>query len=130
MSVVVTTRAPEPVGPYSQGRISGRYVFLSGQIPLVPATGNIIQGDIDEQARLVFDNLREVCRAVSGDLSDVVRVGIYLVDLDHFPVVNQVMAEYFASPYPARSTVGVAGLPLKALVEIDAIAVLPEEAWK
>lgn len=127
MSAVTTSLAPEPVGPYSQARIGGQLVFLSGQIALDPATANDIQGDIREQTRQVFTNLLEICRAAGGNLADVVRVGIYLTDLAHFTVVNQVMAEYFASPYPARSTVQVAGLPLGALVEVDAVALLPEE---
>jgi reactive intermediate/imine deaminase len=96
-------------------------VFLSGQIPLYPATGELVQADIATESRRVFDNLRAVCEAAGGSLDDVVRIGIYLTDLGDFAAVNEVMADYFTAPYPARSTIQVAGLPRGARVEVDAI---------
>ena len=118
---VATERAPAAIGPYSQAVRAGGSVYLSGQIPLDPATGELVAGDIGMQARRVFDNLRAVCEAAGASLDDVVRVGIYLMDLGDFAAVNAVMADYFAAPYPARSTIQVSGLPRGARVEIDAI---------
>ena len=118
---VATERAPAAIGPYSQAVRAGGSVYLSGQIPLDPATGELVGGDIADQARRVFDNLRAVCEAAGASLDDVVRVGIYLMDLGDFAAVNAVMADYFAAPYPARSTIQVSGLPRGARVEIDAI---------
>ena len=118
---VATGHAPAAIGPYSQAVQSGRTVDLSGQIPLDPATGQLVEGDIAAQARRVFDNLRAVCEAAGGSLDDVVRVGIYLMDLEDFAAVNAVMAEAFTAPYPARSTIQVSGLPRGARVEVDAI---------
>lgn len=120
---IATDRAPAAIGPYSQAVRRGNTVFLSGQIPLDPATGALVEGDIATQARRVFDNLRAVCEAAGGSLDDVVRVGIYLTDLGDFAAVNAVMADYFAAPYPARSTIEVSGLPRGAQVEVDAILV-------
>ena len=118
---VATDQAPAAIGPYSQAVRSGSMLFLSGQIPLDPATGELVQGDITVQARRVFDNLRAVCAAAGGSLDQVVRVGIYLVDLGDFAAVNAVMAESFDAPFPARSTIGVSALPRGARVEVDAI---------
>lgn len=118
---VATDSAPAAIGPYSQAVRSGNQVFLSGQIPLDPATGQLVEGDIATQSRRVFDNLAAVCAAAGGSLEQVVRVGIYLMDLADFAAVNAVMAEYFTAPYPARSTVQVSGLPRGARVEVDAI---------
>jgi reactive intermediate/imine deaminase len=118
---IATDRAPAAIGPYSQATCSGNLVFLSGQIPLDPSTGQLVEGDIATQTRRVFDNLSAVCAAAGGSLEQVVRVGIYVVDLGDFAAVNAVMAEYFASPYPARSTIEVSGLPRGARVEVDAI---------
>ncbi|HET7662187.1 MAG TPA: RidA family protein [Rhodanobacteraceae bacterium] len=120
-TIITTDQAPAAIGPYSQAVRSGDTVYFSGQIPLDPASGNMIEGDIEAQARRVFDNLKAVCQAAGGDLSDIVRVGIYVTDLGHFATVNAVMAEYFARPYPARSTIEVSALPKGALVEVDAI---------
>lgn len=119
-----TDRAPAAIGPYSQAVRSGGHVFLSGQIPLDPASGELVTGDIGAEARRVFDNLRAVCEAAGGSLDEVVRVGIYLTDLSDFAAVNAVMAEYFTAPYPARSTIEVSGLPRGARVEVDAILAL------
>ena len=121
---IATDRAPAAIGPYSQAVRSGAHVYTSGQIPLDPATGALVDGDIATQARRVFDNLQAVCAAADSSFADVVRVGIYLVDLADFAAVNAVMADYFAAPYPARSTVGVASLPKGARVEIDLVLAL------
>ena len=116
--------APAAIGPYSQAVRAGNTVYLSGQIPLDPASGALVEGDIAIQARRAFDNLKAVCAAAGGSLDDVVRVGLYLTDLGQFAAVNAVMAEYFASPYPARSTVEVPALPKGAVFEVDAVMVL------
>jgi reactive intermediate/imine deaminase len=122
--VIHTDAAPKAIGPYSQAVRAGTTVFLSGQIPLDPATGELVGGDIATQTRRVFANLAAVCEAAGGSLADLVRVGIYLVDLADFAAVNAVMAETCAQPYPARSTIQVSALPRGARVEIDAIMVL------
>ena len=121
---ISTEQAPAAIGPYSQAVRKGGMLFFSGQIPLDPATGQLVEGDITAQARRVFDNLRAVCAAAGGSFDDVVRVGIYLTDLGDFAAVNAVMAEYFQAPYPARSTIEVAGLPRGAVFEVDAVLVL------
>ncbi|WP_146908400.1 RidA family protein [Arenimonas daejeonensis] len=118
---ISTDRAPAAIGPYSQAVRAGDTVYLSGQIPLDPATGELVQGDIALQTRRVFDNLKAVCETAGGSLDQVVRVGIYVMDLADFAQVNAVMAEYFQAPYPARSTIQVAGLPRGARVEVDAV---------
>ena len=118
---ISTDKAPAAIGPYSQAVRRGSFVFLSGQIPLDPATGQLVEGDISAQARRVFDNLRAVCTAAGGSFDDVVRIGIYLTDLGDFAAVNAVMAENFQAPFPARSTIEVSGLPRGAHVEVDAI---------
>ena len=119
-----TDRAPAAIGPYSQATRAGDMVFLSGQIALDPATGLLVEGDIEVQARRAFENLKAVCTAAGGTLDDVVRLGLYLTDLGQFAVVNQVMSEYFDAPYPARSTIEVPALPRGAQFEVDAIVVL------
>lgn len=119
--IISSDQAPKAIGPYSQAVRSGDLVFLSGQIPLDPATGELVAGDFRAAARRVFDNLRAVAAAAGGSLDDAVRVTIYLTDLGRFPVVNEVMAEYFTPPYPARVTIGVAALPKGAEVEVDCI---------
>ena len=123
-SIIHTDQAPAAIGPYSQAVRVGGTVYLSGQIPLVPATGALLEGDIAAQSRQVFDNMKAVCAAAGGSLADIARLGIYLTDLADFAVVNAVMAEYFNAPYPARSTVQVSALPRGAQVEVDAILVL------
>lgn len=122
--IVHTDQAPAAIGPYSQAVRAGGTVYLSGQIPLDPATGNLVEGDIGAQARRAFDNLQAVCIAAGGTLDQVVRLGLYLTDLGDFAAVNAVMAEYFQAPYPARSTVEVSGLPRGAAFEVDAVLVL------
>jgi len=116
--------APAAIGPYSQAVRAGNTVYLSGQIPLDPSTGVLVEGDIATQARRAFDNLKAVCEAAGGSVDHVVRVGLYLLDLGEFAAVNAVMAEYFSQPYPARSTIAVAGLPKGAAFEVDAVMVL------
>ena len=123
-AIIHTDAAPKAIGTYSQAVRVGDIVYLSGQTPLDPATGELVEGDISAQTRRVFANLAAVCEAAGGSLADLVRVGIYLVDLGDFAAVNAVMAETCAQPYPARSTIGVAALPRGASVEIDAIMVL------
>jgi len=123
-SIVSTSQAPAAIGPYSQAVRVGDTVYFSGQIPLDPATGNLVEGGIGAQTRRVFDNLEAVAQAAGGSLAQVVRVGIYVTDLANFATVNAVMAEYFQQPYPARSTIEVSALPKGAHVEIDAIMVL------
>jgi reactive intermediate/imine deaminase len=113
--------APKAIGPYSQAVRSGNTLYFSGQTPIDPATGALVSGDITAQARRVFDNLKAVCTAAGGRFDQVVRVGIYLTDLANFAAVNAVMKEYFAEPFPARSTIGVAALPKDAQVEVDLI---------
>jgi reactive intermediate/imine deaminase len=122
--IIATDQAPAAIGPYSQAVCAGGTVYFSGQIPLDPATGALVEGDIAAQTRRVFDNLKAVAEAAGGALDKIVRVGIYVTDLAHFGEVNAVMAEYFAQPYPARSTIEVAGLPRGAQVEVDAVMVL------
>ncbi len=121
---VHTDRAPAALGPYSQAVRCGNLVFLSGAIPLDPATGETVAGDFEAQARRAFDNLKAVCEASGGDLNKIARLGLYLTDLSNFAVVNAVMAEYFSAPYPARSTVQVSGLPKGVSFEVDAILAL------
>ena len=116
--------APAAIGPYSQAVHMGDVVYLSGQIPLDPSTGVLVEGDIATQARRAFDNLKAVCEAAGGSFDHVARVGLYLTDLGDFAAVNAVMGEYFSQPYPARSTIEVAGLPKGAAFEVDAVMVL------
>jgi reactive intermediate/imine deaminase len=122
--IIRTDHAPKAIGPYSQAVRAGDTVYLSGQIPLDPATGELVTGNITVQTQRVFENLRAVCEAAGGSLARLVRVGIYLTDLKNFAAVNAVMAEFCKEPYPARSTVEVSGLPRGAEVEIDAVLVL------
>ena len=118
---ISTPDAPDAIGTYSQAARSGDWVFLSGQIPLDPQTMQMIEGDMRAQIRRVFENLSAVASASGGSLADCVKLTVYLTDLSHFPLVNEVMAGYFSEPYPARAAVGVAALPKGAAVEMDAI---------
>jgi reactive intermediate/imine deaminase len=118
---ITTTHAPQAIGTYSQAIRAGNTVYLSGQIPLDPATGELVAGDMEAQVRRVFDNLQAVAAAAGSDLDHVVKLTVYLTDLAHFALVNRVMAEYFTQPYPARAAVGVAALPRGAVVEMDGI---------
>ncbi|NYZ62790.1 RidA family protein [Luteimonas deserti] len=121
---VSTSNAPAAIGPYSQAVRAGDTVYFSGQIPLDPVTGALVDGDITAQARRAFENLKAVAVAAGGSLADVVRVGLYVTDLGEFAEVNAVMAEYFDAPYPARSTIEVPALPKGARFEVDAVMVL------
>ncbi len=122
--IIRTDLAPQAIGTYSQAVKVDQTVYLSGQIPLVPETMAMVEGDMEAQIRRVFDNLQAVARAAGGSLADVVKLNVFLTDLSNFPLVNQVMAEYFTEPYPARAAIGVAALPKDAGVEMDAVMVL------
>lgn len=119
--VITTNSAPEAIGTYSQAIQTGSTVYLSGQIPLLPETMEIISDDISEQINQVFKNLSAVAAAAGGSLDDIVKLNVFLTDLSHFPTVNEIMATYFNQPYPARAAIGVDALPKGAAVEMDAI---------
>lgn len=126
--VIQTLAAPQAIGTYSQAVKVDRTVYLSGQIPLNPETMTLVDGDIAAQITQVFENLKAVALAAEGDFSDVVKLNVFLTDLTHFPIVNEIMGQYFDEPYPARAAIGVAALPKGAGVEMDAIMVLkPQE---
>jgi reactive intermediate/imine deaminase len=120
-SVITTPHAPSAIGTYSQAIRVGTTVYVSGQIPLDPATGELVGGDMEAQVRRVFDNLKAISRAAGGDLAHVVKLNVFLVDLANFQLVNRVMAEYFSQPYPARAALGVAALPRGAGIEMDCV---------
>ena len=120
-TIIQTDRAPQAIGTYSQAVKCGSTVYLSGQIPLDPDTMQLVEGDMAVQIRRVFDNLGAVAAAAGGTLADVAKLNVFLPDLGHFALVNEIMAEYFSEPYPARAAVGVAALPKGALVEMDAV---------
>jgi len=119
--IIHTSDAPEAIGTYSQAVKVGDTVYLSGQIPLVPETMTVIEGDFSTQVRRVFDNLSAVAKASGGTLQDIVKLNIFLTDLSYFGTVNEIMAEYFQQPYPARAAIGVASLPKDVPVEMDAV---------
>lgn len=123
--IIHTDKAPQAIGTYSQAVKVGTTVYLSGQIPLVPATMTLVEGNMEAQIRRVFDNLAAVAEAAGGSLADVAKLNIFLTDLSHFPLVNEVMASYFQQPYPARAAIGVASLPKGAAVEMDGVMELP-----
>jgi len=123
-AVIQTETAPEAIGTYSQAVKVNNTVYLSGQIPLVPATMTLVDGGFAEQAEQMFKNLSAVCEAAGGSLQDIVKLNIYLTDLSNFPTVNQVMSNYFNEPYPARAAVGVKELPKGAMVEADGVMVI------
>jgi reactive intermediate/imine deaminase len=125
-SVIHTDTAPAAIGTYSQAVKSGRTVYLSGQIPLVPETMEMVSDDFEQQARQVFENVKAVCLAAGGTTAHLCKVNIFLIDLGHFAKVNEIMSEYFKQPYPARAAVGVKALPKGAQIEIDGIMELPE----
>ncbi len=122
--IIQTDAAPQAIGTYSQAIKVNSTVYLSGQIPLDPETMEIVEGDISVHIRRVFDNLQAVAQAAGGELQDIVKLNVFLTDLGHFPIVNEIMGQYFTLPYPARAAVGVAALPKGVGVEMDAIMVL------
>ncbi len=119
--IIHTHLAPQAIGTYSQAVKVGKTVYLSGQIPLVPDTMTLVDSDIVAQITQVFENLNAVAQAAGGDLSDIVKLNVFLTDLSHFPIVNEIMGHYFHEPYPARAAIGVAALPKGAQVEMDGI---------
>jgi reactive intermediate/imine deaminase len=119
--IIHTVNAPQAIGTYSQAVRAGDAVYISGQIPLDPATGTLITGDIDAEIRRVFDNLAAIAQAAGGSLANAVKVTVFLTDLGHFARVNEIMATYFEQPYPARAAVGVSALPRGARVEMECI---------
>jgi reactive intermediate/imine deaminase len=126
--IIQTNKAPKAIGTYSQAVKVDHTVYLSGQIPLVPETMTIVEGDITAQVTQVFDNLKAVTEAAGGGLDDIVKLNVFLTDLSHFPLVNEIMGRYFQEPYPARAAIGVAALPKNAEVEMDGIMFLkPQE---
>ena len=125
-SVIHSDAAPAAIGTYNQAIKAGNTVYLSGQIPLVASTMEMVSDDFAAQAHQVFKNLCAVCEAAGGDINDMVKVNIFLIDLGHFATVNEIMAQYFTKPYPARAAVQVSALPKAAQIEIDGIMQLPE----
>lgn len=123
-TIINTDKAPEAIGTYSQAVKADNTVYLSGQIPLLPQTMELVEGDIEAQIRQVLDNLNEVAKAAGGGFEQVVKITVFLTDLSHFTQVNQIMADYFQEPYPARAAVEVVALPKGARVEMDAVMVL------
>jgi len=128
-TVISTPLAPQAIGTYSQAIKVDNTVYLSGQIALDPSTMEVVDGDINVQIRRVFDNLTAVAQAAGGDLADIVKLNVFLTDLGNFPIVNEIMAEYFNQPYPARAALGVAALPKGVGVEMDAIMVLRDDYY-
>lgn len=120
---ITTDKAPQAIGTYSQAVRTGNTVYLSGQIPLDPVSMELVDGDMGAQITRVFDNLSAVTEAAGGSLADIAKLNVYLTDLSHFALVNEIMAKYFTEPYPARAAVGVAALPRGAAVEMDAVMV-------
>ena len=118
---IQTDRAPQAIGTYSQAVRCGNTVYMSGQIPLVPETMELVEGDMGAQIRRVFDNISAVAEAAGGSLDDVAKLNVFLIDLGNFALVNEIMAGYFREPYPARAAIGVASLPKGAQVEMDAV---------
>lgn len=125
-TIINTDKAPQAIGTYSQAVKVNNTVYLSGQIPLVPETMEMVEGEIDAQIRRVFDNLTAVCEAAGGKLQDIAKLNIFLTDLSNFATVNLIMAEYFEQPYPARAAIGVSQLPKDAAVEMDGVLELDE----
>ncbi|OAI02683.1 reactive intermediate/imine deaminase [Methylomonas methanica] len=127
--IISTPLAPQAIGTYSQAIKVGETVYLSGQIPLDPETMQVVDGDIAEHIRRVFENLKAVAEAAGGDFNDIVKLNVFLTDLTNFPIVNEIMAEYFSQPYPARAAIGVAALPKGVGVEMDGVMVLRNEYY-
>ncbi|CUU04355.1 endoribonuclease L-PSP [Candidatus Thermokryptus mobilis] len=124
--IIYTEKAPKPIGPYSQAVIAGNLIFTAGQIPIDPTTNQVVQGDIKEQTRRVLENLRAILEAVGSTFDDVVKVTIYMKDLNEFSAMNEVYSEYFKNSPPARTTVEVSRLPRDVKIEIDLIAIVKQ----
>jgi len=124
-TIISTPNAPSAIGTYSQAVRAGDTVYISGQIPLDPSTGQMVTGDIDAEIRRVFDNLKAIAEAAGGSLAHAAKVTVFLTDLSHFARVNEIMATYFPQPWPARAAVGVAALPKGARVEVECILWIP-----
>lgn len=122
--IIETSRAPKAIGTYSQAVRVGDTVYISGQIPLDPATGTLVAGDIDAEIRRAFENLKAIAEAAGGSLAQIAKVSVFLTDLAHFAKVNETMATYFSPPYPARAAIGVAALPRGARVEVEGVLAL------
>jgi len=123
-SIISTPDAPQAIGTYSQAVKCGNTVYVSGQIPLDPKTGELLTGDMEPQIRRVFENLKAIINAAGGNFSNVAKLNVFLTDLSHFALVNKIMSEYFQQPYPARAAIGVAALPKGAAVEMDCVVEL------
>lgn len=122
--IISTPNAPQAIGTYSQAVKCGNTVYVSGQIPLDPASGEMVPGEMEVQVRRVFDNLKAIVIAAGGDFTHIAKLNVFLIDLGHFALVNKIMSEYFQQPYPARAAIGVAALPKGAQVEIDCVVEL------
>jgi reactive intermediate/imine deaminase len=122
--IISTPNAPLAIGAYSQAVKCGQTIYVSGQIPIDPATGELVAGSIEAQIRRVFENLRAVVNAAGGELTDIAKLNVFLTDLSHFALLNKIMAEYISEPYPARAAIQVSALPKGATVEMDCVAVL------
>ncbi len=123
-TIIHTADAPKAVGTYSQAVKCGRTVYVSGQLPLDPATGEMVTESVEAQIRRTFDNLQAIVKAAGGDFSQVAKLNVFLIDLGHFARLNQIMAEYFTEPYPARAALGIASLPRGAQIEMDCVVEL------
>jgi 2-iminobutanoate/2-iminopropanoate deaminase len=130
MKKIFTLNAPEPIGPYSQGIQVGNFLYLSGQLPLNPKTGKLVEGNIRKQTRQIFGNIKEILNAAGSGLSRVVKSTVFMLDLKEFSEMNEVYSEYFKNPFPARSTVQVANLPAKARIEIEVVAFMEAKKQK
>ena len=119
--IISTENAPQAIGPYSQAVKAGGLMFISGQIPLIPETGDLVSGSIEDEANQVLQNIKSICEAAGYGMEDIVKITIFLTDLGNFATVNEVMKKHFSEPYPARATVEISGLPLGVNVEIEAI---------
>ena len=119
--IISTNKAPQAIGPYSQAVKTGNLIFISGQVPINPETGDVVSGSIEDQANQVIENIRNICEAADRDLGNIVKLSIFLTDLGNFSIVNEAMKKHFSEPYPARATIEVSGLPLGVDVEIEAI---------
>jgi len=123
-TIISTVNAPQAIGTYSQAVKCGSTLYVSGQIPLDPGTGELVKGDMEAQIRRAFENLKAIVTASGGTFAHIAKLNVFLTDLSHFQLVNKVMGEYFTAPYPARAAIGVAALPKGAQVEVDCIAEL------